>query len=113
FAQASSAAAPSSREYIVRRLIADDSTSRPCHAGSLGVRALRDVALQRLGVRLQDVESLRQRLDAGEAFGARRVLAQRLYDGGVELGGQRRLEADHRVAGLAQPQRDLHAVGGV
>nr|GEU28576.1 hypothetical protein [Tanacetum cinerariifolium] len=67
----------------------------------------------RLHVGLHDREFLRQVFDVLEAGGTLGVLAQRVEDGFVELGGQRGFQHDHRHARLQVFARDLDAVGGM
>src|SRR5450755_1585348 len=76
-----------------------------------GARA--DESLHRLGVGRHHFHPLRKLLEPLETRGPRRVLAERLDDGFVELRGKRGFEADHRVARLPHAKRDLHAVGGM
>src|SRR5687768_8664316 len=71
------------------------------------------IRLDRLGIGLHHLESLRQLLDSLECGRPRRVLAESLHDRLIELHRQGSLQADHGDARLAQAQRDLHAVGGV
>src|SRR5690606_32157498 len=72
-----------------------------------------DVALEPLDVGRHALEALRQRLDTLVAGWARRLDADRLADRLGELRRLRRLQADHRHAGLAPVARDMQPVGRV
>src|SRR5688572_23062097 len=72
-----------------------------------------NIALDGLGIGLDQREALRQGLEALELRGALWLAAERRADGVAELHRQRGLQADERHAGLAVLEADLQPVRGM
>src|SRR5687767_14811390 len=72
-----------------------------------------NIALDGLGIRLDQREALRQALEALELRRALGLLAERLAQRVAELRRQRGLQADERHAGLAILEADFNPVRGV
>src|SRR5688572_12438916 len=103
----------SSNVKAARRMTTKRTAKRRMAPLSPALPVAGDEGLHFFGIGPHHGDALRALLDALETFGTRRVFAEGLDDGLVELGGERGLEADRRRARVLEAERDLQPVGRV